>query len=163
MVRRRTFLKSAGVVVTGLGLSSIPGAAKSSGSRGWAGVKQEPPNGAEVVSAEYPFDGGKKISTGSWINHEFSFLFLEETKEEAEKRLEELSFTQKLDGDTLADPKEYFGEIREYDDEKYNFIVDFDAYTPPQQPGEHTFHTRYTQPNGVSFEGEITYEVTPGR
>lgn len=126
-------------------------------------MKKDSPNGAEVVSAEYPFDDGKKISTGSWISHEFSFVFLQETKETAEKRLEELAFTLKLDGDTLSDPKEYFGEMREINHEKYDFVVDFDAYTPPQQPGEHTFYIRFTQPNGVSFDGEITYVVTQGR
>ena len=166
MFSRRKLLKVSGAAVAGLGFASGQVGATDSSSRGWKGVEESPPSGVDVEAVTYGFSEDPTVNAGAWVNHEFGFVFLEETEAAARNRLEELEFTVKLDGDTLEDPKEYFGEIRELSDEessKYNYRVDFDAYTPPQTPGEHTFYTKYTQPNGVSFSGEIVYEVTPGR
>lgn len=161
MPSRRKLLTATGMALVSAG--TISSSANAS-QRGWKGVRTDPPAGdVEIQTVSYGNrEREEDIKSGVWIDHFFGYILDRDTPEEAADLLAEIDFSIQIDGDELIDPKQYFGEIEEYNGEfEGDFITLFNAYTPPRSPGEYILTIIADTPDNY-FKVEGTYEITPG-
>lgn len=149
LMRRRTFAKTVGAGIAGLGLSSTVSA------RG----EGELPNENVDFTRVHPF-GSKKnpiaVPTGSWIKHYTGWVDDgEQHKEEVEAYLDAVELSAYIDGEEVEKPEQYWGDIwlqdrsDEGEEPVYKWVVYWEYDTPPKEPGMHTFRTEYHYPDGL--------------
>lgn len=173
-MRRRTFAKSIGAGIAGLGLTSTV-SARSEG---------ELPNENVEFTNVHPFAPAEDpvtVPAGDWIRHIVGWVDDgEQRRVDVEAYLDAVEMRVWIDGDEIENPDQYWGDIvyqdRTAEDEEpaYKYFVWWTYDTPPKDPGSHTFTVEFAFPDGLdagestrpvgfsrTFEGH--YEVRPGR
>ena len=140
-MRRREFARTIGAGIATLGISSSV-TARSEG---------ELPNGnvpVETVSIFSSEEDPRIVSAGSWLNHRWGWVDAEggdSTYEDVKNWRDATEHTILIDGEEIETPEQYWGDIYQNDDGSW--IVLWEYYTPPKEPGVYTFtvKTRYTE------------------
>lgn len=173
-MRRRQFARTVGASIVGVGLASTVSAREEG----------ELPNGQVEFTRVHPFapeDEPVSVPAGDWIKHTVGWVDDgEQRREDVEAYLDAVEITVWIDGEETENPDQYWGDIvyqdRTEDDEEseYKYYVWWEYYTPPKEPGSHTFTIEFSFPDGLDAgdsqrpEGftntlEGHYEVQAGR
>lgn len=136
-MHRRTVLRTVGGAVAG---SSLFGGTVSAG-----GERRLPPNVHVPSSGVHPFSNvpgveAPVVSTGEWIPHRIGWVDdpsggLE--REDVARFMDAVTVHAEIDGESVEDADQYWGEIQPYEDD--NYVVWWRYSTPPKRPGTHTF------------------------